>query len=117
MKQLHHHRFLEVQGQQVKLVRKRIKNLNLSVRGHEGHVRVSAPMRTSERDIRRFVASRLGWIRKHQARLAKMSPQPEYEYASGELHPFLGRDYVLRVTTASSSRVVVNGENGDPQLH
>lgn len=99
------HKLIQIQNQPVQLVRKRIKNLNLSVRGPEGQVRVSAPLRTSEQDIRLFVESRLGWIRKHQGRLAQLPARPQFNYVSGELHPFMGREYLLQVSPAASRRV------------
>ncbi len=106
-------RQLEVNGLPVELVRKRVKNINLSVRGTEGRVRVSAPLRVSEREIRRFVASRLDWIRQHQQRLASVVPPPEYQYQSGEAHPYLGRLYPLQISAPSRSqpRVSLNGDD------
>lgn len=92
---------LDIGGLQVQLVRKRIKNLNLSVRGVEGRVRVSAPTRVSEQEIRRFVESRLAWIQQHKARLAALPEQPELNYVSGETHYFLGQRYPLVLQTVA----------------
>lgn len=93
------------------MLRKRVKNLNLTVRGREGQVRVSVPLRVNEADVRHFVRSRLDWIRKHQARLAAMPDSAGPAYRSGEQHYFLGRAYRLRLheRPAHESNVVLNG--------
>lgn len=108
-------RQLDVGGLSVELVRKRIKNINLSVRGQEGRVRVSAPLRTSEREIRRFVESRLDWIRQHQTRLAALPEAQTLQYKNGELHVFLGRSYRLQVDE-QSPRAAAARLNGDDVL-
>ena len=104
---------LDVKGLPVELVRKRIRNLNLTVRGAEGRVRVSAPLRASEREVRRFVESRLEWIRQHQARLAALPDVQSLGYENGELHEFLGQSYSLHVDEQAQrgSHVQLNGED------
>ena len=109
-------RQLDVKGLPVELVRKRIKNLNLSVRGVEGRVRVSAPLRASEREVRRFVESRLDWIRQHQARLAAQPDVQTLGYENGELHEFLGQSYCLQVEEQTQRRSHVQLK-GDDVLH
>lgn len=57
------------------VTRKRVKNLRITVKAPAGEVRVTAPAFVSERAIREFVASKAGWIAKHQARIA-LQPAP-----------------------------------------
>ncbi|MBT8478517.1 MAG: M48 family metallopeptidase, partial [Gemmatimonadetes bacterium] len=87
----------------VEVVRKKVKNLNLTVHPPHGHVRISAPRRVSMRAIRVFALSKLGWIEKHQARIreqalqAPAEPAPDCEYLDGETHPLWGKPYRLAV--------------------
>ena len=53
----------------VLVTRKRMKNLYLRVLPQEG-ICVSAPLRTTDAEISRFVLSRADWIEKQQARHA-----------------------------------------------
>ena len=53
----------------VEVVLKDIKNVHLSVHPPSGRVRISAPKRMSMDTIRSFAVSKLGWIKKQQARL------------------------------------------------
>lgn len=108
-------RQLEIAGVPVLWQRKRVKNLNLSVHGQTGVVRVSAPLHVREEEIRAFVNARLNWIHRHQRRFASLPAPDSWQYENGEQHPFLGRDYVLSVvedTTQQHIRL-----NGDGRLH
>jgi hypothetical protein len=60
----------------VRVVRKPIRTLRLTVRSPDGPVRVSAPLRTSDAAVHRFVSQHRAWIRRQQARLAALPPVP-----------------------------------------
>ena len=89
----------------VQVVRKRVRNLNLSVHPPHGQVRLSAPHRASRAEIRAFTLSKLDWIRRHQDRIRaeardrRRSRPREPRYVDGELHHVWGRRVVLRVET------------------
>ena len=53
---------LRVDDLEVRLTRKRVKNLHLRVKPPDGHVEVSAPWGTSERFVREFVRGKRAWI-------------------------------------------------------
>ena len=92
----------------VEVVRKRVKNINLTVHPPLGRVRISAPRRVSLDTIRAFAISRLDWIRKHQALMreqARETPRDafrdrprEYEYVDREGHDVWGKRYLLAVS-------------------
>jgi len=88
---------IEVSGIRVEVVRKAIKNLHLGVYPPEGRVRVATPLRVDDEAVRLAVISKLGWIRRQQARFAEQARQSPREMVSGESHYFLGRRYRLRV--------------------
>ena len=60
-----------VEGLEVELVRKRVRNLHLSVHPPDGRVRISAPLRASDRSIARFVRENLAWVARHRVRIAE----------------------------------------------
>ncbi|MBE6533929.1 MAG: M48 family metallopeptidase [Ruminococcaceae bacterium] len=82
---------------EVELIRKKIKNMHLYVLRPNGKVRVSAPLRLSEKTIIDFVASRLDWIKKQQAKLAFETRNEPTTYSNGELITIFGKVYVLTV--------------------
>ncbi len=89
--------FIEVSGIQVEVVRKAIKNLHLGVYPPLGRVRVAVPLAISDDAVRLAVISRLGWIRRQQAKFSGQERQSGRDYVSGESHYFLGRRYRIKV--------------------
>ena len=67
---------ISVNGINIAIQRKKIRNLHLHVRP-DGSVYVSAPMRTPETEIVRFVRANIGWI-ETQKKKYEGRPAPEY---------------------------------------
>ena len=63
-------RTLLVDGIEVRLSRKRVKNLNLRISRDGSHVDVSAPSWVSEDEVREFVRRKAAWIESHLAQAA-----------------------------------------------
>lgn len=63
-------RTLLVDGIEVRLSRKRVKNLNLRISRDGSHVDVSAPSWASEDEVRGFVRRKAAWIESHLAQAA-----------------------------------------------
>ncbi len=90
-------RQIEIDGFKIDLVFKKIKNLNLRILSPDGQVRVSAPKRTPLKHIRAFVLSKIGWIKRHQGRIADCNHQPPLRYLHRELHQVWGKTYILYI--------------------
>lgn len=88
---------IKIQGVTVEIVRKNIKNLHVAVYPPDGKVRVSAPLRLSDDDVRLAVISRLDWIRRQRAGFQAQERQSAREMISGESHFVEGRRYRLDV--------------------
>lgn len=82
---------------QLDLVRKKIKNLRLSVHPPNGRIRLAAPLRLNDAAIRLFLISKIGWIKKHQSKFESQNLPSKNEYVSGESHYFFGNRYLLNV--------------------
>lgn len=87
----------------VDVVHKDIKNVHLSVNPPSGRVRIAAPLRMDLDAIRVFAISKLGWIKKHQAKFLKQEREAPREYVSRESHYFKGRRYLLNVIYHNAS--------------
>ncbi|MDF1578872.1 MAG: SprT family zinc-dependent metalloprotease [Desulfobulbales bacterium] len=81
----------------VEVVRKEIKNVHLSVYPPTGRVRISAPLRMDLDTIRVFAISKLGWIKKQQARQQSQERETPREFLEKESHYFKGRRYLLKI--------------------
>jgi predicted metal-dependent hydrolase len=101
----------------VLVVRKRIKNLNLTVRPPDGRVRVSAPLRVKDSTVRKFILSRLDWIKKHQARIQELPGPLKYKFVSGEEHYLWGKRYQLEVVERRGRHEVVRTEDAQLRMY
>ncbi len=88
---------MTIRGIEVLVLRKKIKNLHLNVLPPNGAVRVSAPLNMNDDAIHTFLATRLSWIKKQQAKFKGQERQTIRKFVSGESHYFLGKRYLLEV--------------------
>ena len=102
---------IEVQGFSVEIIRKRVKNINLGIYDQGRAIRVSAPRWVSEAEIRAFIVSKAGWLRRHLEELNRREDPPPLEFVSGEIHWLAGRPYVLKVLEDSAINRVTVREN------
>ena len=91
----------KVGGIEVIVLHKNVKNLHLNVLPPIGKVRVSAPTNMSDDAIRTFLATRISWIKKKQARFKGQERQTPRKYVSGESHYYLGKRYRLEVVSVN----------------
>jgi len=91
----------------VDVVQKDIKNIHLSVYPPTGRVRISAPSRMGLDTIRVFAISKLGWIKKQQAKLNKQEREAPREYLNRESHYYQGKRYLLKVIEKDAAPKVV----------
>lgn len=82
----------------VDVVRKRIKNVYLTVNPPAGRVRISAPKRMSIRAIEAFAYSKLDWIKRQQRWLRRQEHEVPRRYVTGEDHLVWGERYSLTVS-------------------
>lgn len=87
----------------MEVVRKAIKNLHLGVYPPAGRLRVAAPLRVDDEAVRLVVISKLGWIRRQQARFLEQPRQSLRQMVTGESHYFQGRRYRLQVIEESAA--------------
>lgn len=93
----------------IEVVHKAIKNIYLSVYPPIGKVRISAPLRMDLDTIRVFAVSKLGWIKKQQAKLREQEREAPREYSNRESHYYLGKRYLLKVIENNASpKVILN---------
>ena len=95
----------------IDIVRKDIKNVYLSVYPPSGKVRISVPLRMDTETIRVFAVSKLGWIKKHQAKLLEQKREAPREYINRESHYYLGKRYLLKVIEHNLAPKVVLTHN------
>lgn len=108
---------ITVSGITVDIVRKNIKNLHLAVYPPSGRVRVAAPLRVDDEAVRLFTISKLGWIRRQQAKFVAQERQTARELVSGESHYYQGRRYRLKVIYHDGPGKIVLRNKATMELH
>jgi predicted metal-dependent hydrolase len=97
---------LTVAGIDVDVVYKDIKNLHIGVYPPVGRVRVAAPVRLDDEQVRLAVIQRLPWIKRQRKQLQDAERQSEREMVSGETHHVWGVGHRLVVVERPGKREV-----------
>jgi predicted metal-dependent hydrolase len=102
--------YLTVRGINIDVVYKDIKNLHIGVYPPVGRVRVAAPARLDEEQIRLAVIQRLPWIKRRRQQLQDAARQSPREMVTGESHYVWGTRHRLKVIErAGRAHVEVDG--------
>ena len=97
---------LQLNNLSIDLVRKRIKNLHLSVSPPTGRVRIAAPEDMNLEAIRAFAATKLPWIRRHQRKQRAQEREPKREFLERESHYLWGKRYLLTLIETNAPATV-----------
>ena len=81
----------------IRVTRKAIKNVHLSVHPPGGRVTLSAPTGTRLEVARAYATSKLGWIRRQQAQLRQQARETPRHFVERESHYLWGRRHLLTV--------------------
>ena len=77
---------MTVNGLEIEVEYKCIKNVHLSVYPPDGRVHVSVPIGYGEERIRMYILQKWVWIEEKREMLSSYNRLPEREYISGETH-------------------------------
>src|SRR4051812_5690953 len=89
--------YLSVRGIDIDVIYKDIKNLHIGVYPPMGRVRVAAPKRLDDEQVRLAVIQRLPWIKRQRDQLRAADRQSEREMVTGETHYLWGTRHRLKV--------------------
>ncbi len=90
----------------IDLIRKKIKNIHLSVYPPDGRVRLAVPESIDDEVARIFAVSKLPWIMKQIKKYSLQERQTEIKFESGESHFFMGTEYLLNVVETTNKQHV-----------
>ncbi len=89
--------YLSVSGIDVDVVYKDIKNLHIGVYPPMGRVRVAAPERLDDDQVRLAIVNRLSWIKRQREQLQSAQRQTVRDMVTGESHYVWGSRLRLKV--------------------
>ncbi len=102
---------------EIKVIRKKIKNIHLTIHPPEGQVRLSVPISMDDQAVRLFLSSKLSWIKNHQNRLANQDRPINQDFITGEDHLFFGQSYLLTVFENSRKQGIVLSDPKNMNLY
>jgi predicted metal-dependent hydrolase len=88
---------IEIGELSIRLTKKDIKNVHLSVHPPDGRVTLSAPTATRFDVARAYAVSKLGWIRAQQHKLQSQARETPRQLVERESHYLWGRRYLMTV--------------------
>lgn len=94
---------MELNGIDIAVERKKIKNLHLAVYPPDARVHVSSPDYLDDNDIRSFIISKWDWLEEKRREVLEQARQSERNHVSGESHYHFGHRYRLKVVEKSRS--------------
>lgn len=98
---------MKINGIEIAVEYKKIKNIHLAVYPPDGHVHVSAPDYCNEDDLRAYLLSKTAWIRRQQSEMQEQERETRRDYVSGENHYLFGKRYILRVIEEDAAPHIV----------
>ncbi len=90
----------------VEVVRKRIKNIHLSVYPPNGRVRIAVPLNTEDDTIKLYIISKLSWIKRNRRKFENQERQSPREFVERESHYFQGKRYLLKVIESGAPQKI-----------
>ncbi|MBO6506841.1 MAG: M48 family metallopeptidase [Kordiimonadaceae bacterium] len=81
----------------IRVTRKPIKNVHLTVHPPDGSVTLSAPSGTRLEVVRAYAVSKLRWIRDQQDQLRAQARETPRQFVTRESHYLWGKRYLLKV--------------------
>lgn len=99
-----------VNGSNVVVEQKNIKNMHLSVYPPDGHIHISVPNQTPQNKIKLYILQKWPWIIEKQNNFTRYTRQSARQYVSGEEHFWRGKSYRLKIVPDKTNHVVVNGD-------
>ncbi len=101
---------IEVDGVSIDIIYKYIKNIHLRILPPDGRVLITTPPRINQEDLISFIYSKIDWIKKNRQKIINQSKHHYYEFRTGEVHYFLGKEYEMNVVATSAREKIVLGE-------
>lgn len=81
----------------VEIVKKSVKRINLRIYPPDGRVKVSAPLKCSDKLLLQYLQEKSTWIRAHRDRILSRPHALPQALQTGATIPFLGNDYFLTI--------------------
>ena len=98
---------LVIDGKNIEVTRKNIKNIYLRIRAPEWSIAVSVPEHICDETIRILILSRLDWIKKRREKIKYSAQFKSKKYIDSEYHYIWGSKYLLTIVEKNAPPTIV----------
>ncbi|RYF13837.1 MAG: M48 family peptidase [Flavobacteriales bacterium] len=98
---------LHIGSVEIEVTFKAIKNLHLSVHPPVGRVTIASPDFYDLEKVKIYAATKLGWIKREQAKIRSQEREEPKLMITRESHQFMGKRYLLKVIEANRPKLVL----------
>lgn len=98
---------LHIGSVEIEVTFKDIKNLHLSVHPPHGKVTIASPDFYDLEKVKIYAATKLGWIKREQAKILSQEREEPKLMITRESHQFLGKRYLLKVIEANRPKLTL----------
>lgn len=98
---------LHIGSIEIEVTFKAIKNLHLSVHPPIGRVTIASPDFYDLEKVKIYAATKLGWIKREQAKIRSQEREEPKLMITRESHQFLGKRYLLKVIEANRPKLIL----------
>ncbi|RZK53353.1 MAG: M48 family peptidase [Pedobacter sp.] len=98
---------LHIGSVEIEVTFKAIKNLHLSVHPPVGRVTIASPDFYDLEKVKIYVATKLGWIKREQAKIKSQEREEPKLMITRESHQFLGKRYLLKIIESNRPKLVL----------
>ena len=81
----------------VLVTRKSIKTIRLRVNRVSHEVKLSSPVKVSDKELIQFINQKMKWIKRHLSKPPLKLPESELKYENGDSIPFMGDSYNFKL--------------------
>jgi len=89
---------IQIEGLNIEVIKKKIKNINLTVYPNSQKVRISAPLKINDSALNSFAISRINWIKNQLNKKSNITKPVENKLVDGETHYVFGKPYILNIS-------------------
>ena len=103
---------IKINNIEIQVIKKKIKNIHLSVHPPDGRVMLAVPEKMKDSDIKKFAKSKISWIEKQRSKFELQEEKVINKFITGEEHLYLGEMYVLNIfETTGKQHVELDNDN------
>jgi predicted metal-dependent hydrolase len=107
---------IDIEGIKFQIDHKKIRSFRIKICSRKLEVKVSTPLKFSQRQIRSLLEEKLDWVKSSLEKFQKISVTENPKIAENEIHYLLGKKYALKFLENSAGKNRVEIKNNKEEM-